>query len=127
MDEPESMDEIIYFTNRGFGEGHLKTWVFRGDCPDCGKKMGKPIVKGKVKIRAKEYVCYACGHTEEKQEHEEKLTACIKYICPYCKHEGDIEIPYKRKSFHGVKALVFECASCKEKIPVTKKMKKPKE
>ena len=27
--------------------------------------MGKPVVKGKVKIRALEYVCPECGYTED--------------------------------------------------------------
>lgn len=127
MKEPESMEQVIYFTNRAIGTGNATAWVFKGECPECNAMMGKPKGDdGKVKIRAKEYVCEKCNHTEEKTEYEERLTANIKYTCPKCSHEGETQIPYKRKTFQGAKALVFECSSCAEKIPITKKMKKTK-
>lgn len=86
--------------------------------------MGKPTdAKGKVKIRAKEYVCPACNYTLEKTVYEDGLTANIAYTCPSCKHNGETQIPFKRKSFEGVKALVFLCDKCKTKIPITKKLK----
>ena len=122
---PESMDELIYWTTRKIREGQSKAWVHKEDCPECGKaKMGKPVEKGKVKIRAKYYVCPECNHTVDKQEYEETLTANIIYTCPHCKHKGEAQIPYKRKKFQKVDSLVFECESCNEKIPITKKMKK---
>jgi len=127
--EPESMEDIIYFTNRTLeeGKGKLKAWVYKKLCPKCQKaKMGKPVEKGHVKIRAKEYVCPACNFTEEKAEHEESLTLEAKYLCPYCNKEGESTAPYTRKSFMGVKAYIVECQHCKAKIPVTKKMKKIK-
>lgn len=127
--EPESMEEIIYFTNRTLeeGKGKIKAWVYKKLCPKCQKaKMGKPVEKGHVKIRAKEYVCPECGFTEEKEEHEESLTVETKYTCPECGKEGESTTPCKRKSFMGVKAYVVECQHCKVKIPVTKKMKKIK-
>jgi len=128
MREPESMDECIYFTNRTLeNDGRVRAWVYKVDCPKCGKaKMGKPVEKGKVKIRATEYVCPECGHSEEKTEHEEKLTVEIIYKCPYCGHEGEATTIYKRKSFNGVPSYVFACDSCGKKIGITKKMKKPK-
>lgn len=127
MKEPESMEELIYFTNRTLGEGHIKAWVFKQTCEKCGKAlMGKPVEKGKVKIRAKEYVCPECGNVEEKAEHEAKAVVSVKYTCPFCKHEDEIEIPFKRKKFQGVDAFVFECQSCGEKIPISKKMKEIK-
>lgn len=128
MKEPEDMDELIYFTNRTPPEGgHIKAWVYKVDCPKCGKaKMGKPVLKGKVKIRAKEYTCPSCGHTEEKDEHEEALTLEIKYTCPHCGNTGDAETIYKRKAFLGVPSYVFSCGSCEKKIGITKKMKEPK-
>jgi len=127
MKEPESMDECIYFTNRAADNGRITAWVMKADCPACGAdKMGKPVVKGKVKIRAKEYVCPACGYTEEKTEHEEKLTVQIKYTCPHCRDVGEAETPYIRKTFKGVPSYVFICNGCGEKIGITKKMKKPK-
>jgi ssDNA-binding Zn-finger/Zn-ribbon topoisomerase 1 len=100
-------------------------WVFKEKCPKCGKaEMGKPKGKdGKVKIRAKEYVCPACNHTVEKMEYEDTLTANIAYTCPHCSNKGETTIPFKRKSFEGVKALVFLCDKCKGKVPITKKMK----
>ena len=124
--EPESMDDLIYFTNRTLeeGKGKIKAWVYKKLCPKCNKaKMGKPIEAGKVKIRAKEYKCPECGFTEEKVTHEESLTLEAKYLCPSCQKEGESTTPYKRKSFMGVKAYVVECSNCGAKIPVTKKMK----
>ena len=129
INEPESMDDLIYFTNRSLeeGKGKIKAWVYKKLCPKCGKvKMGKPVVKGKVKIRAKEYVCPECNFTEEKEIHEESLTIEGKYTCPECGKEGESAAPYKRKTFMGVKAYMLECEHCQAKLPVTKKMKKPK-
>jgi uncharacterized CHY-type Zn-finger protein len=119
------MDELVYFTQRAVGKGNVKAWVYRGDCPKCGKaKMGKPVGSdGKVKIRAKEYVCPACKHTVEKQAYEDTLTCEVKYACPSCGNVADIAVPYKRKKFEGVSAIVFLCGKCKSKIPITKKMK----
>ncbi len=129
LKHPESMDECIYFTRRADGAGKTMCWVFKEKCPKCGKAlMGKPVddKTGSVKIRAKEYVCPNCKHTEEKVAYEEKLTANIAYTCPKCKHNGEIQILYKRKTVDGVKALVYNCQKCGEKLLVTKKMKVPK-
>jgi len=125
VNEPESLDECVYFTNRTLEPGgHARAWVYKIDCPECGKaKMGKPVEKGKVKIRAKEYVCPNCGHKEEKPEHEGKLTVEVKYKCPHCGNEGEATTPYKRKTFNGVPSYVFECGACHKKIGITKKMK----
>ncbi len=119
------MGELVYFTQRAVGKGNVKAWVYRGDCPKCGKaKMGKPVGdKGKVKIRAKEYVCPACGYTVEKKEHEETLTCDVKYTCPECGNTSETSVPYKRKKFQGMDAVVFQCGKCNAKIPITKKMK----
>jgi len=126
--EPESMEEVVYFTNRTLDpNGRIRAWVFKIDCPKCQKaKMGKPVEKGKVKIRAKEYVCPECGHTEEKGEHEEKLTVSVVYTCPFCGHSGETTTPYKRKSWNGVPSYIFVCDGCGKKIGITKKMKKGK-
>jgi predicted RNA-binding Zn-ribbon protein involved in translation (DUF1610 family) len=125
--QPESMDECVYFTRRAIGNGHAMAWVFKEECPQChNAKIGKPVEKGKVKIRATEYVCPSCGYKEEKEEHEEKLTMNIAYTCPHCAHQGETQVPFIRKTFQGVKAVVFECENCHEKIPVTKKMADPK-
>ena len=51
--------------------------------------MGKPVEKGKVKIRAEKYVCPACSYIEGKTEHEESLELQAKYTCPYCGKEGN--------------------------------------
>ena len=121
---PESMDECLYFTNRSVEEGNVIAWVYRKKCPKCGKaKMGKPVVKGKVKTRAKEYVCPECGYSEEKKEHEESLTLEAKYTCPNCGKDGESTCVYKRKKYKGVDSYVVECQHCGEKIPVTKKLK----
>lgn len=126
--QPESMEELIYFTQRTIGKGAVKVWVFRQDCPKCKKAvMGKPRDdKGKVKVRAKEYVCPACHFTVPKQDYEETLEASIEYTCPHCQHQGEIQTPFKRKNVNGVQTLRFSCQSCDENIDVTKKMKEAK-
>lgn len=129
LKEPESVKDVIYFTNRTLeeGKGKIKAWVYKKECPKCKKaKMGKPVEKGHVKIRAKEYVCPECSFTEEQREHEESLQLEAKYTCPYCGKEGEGTAAYKRKSFMGVKAYVVECQHCGEKLPLTKKMKEIK-
>ncbi len=124
---PQSMDECLYFTNRSLDNGSVIAWVYRKTCPKCKKaKMGKPVEKGKVKTRATEYTCPNCGYTEEKQAHEESLMLEAKYTCPKCGKEGESSAQYKRKMFQGVPAFIVECQHCGEKIPLTKKMKKPK-
>jgi len=124
LKQPESMDECLYFTNREIGNGWVKAWVFRKTCPKCEKAlMGKPIEKGKVKTRAKEYVCNECGYKESKEEHESSLTMNIIYKCPYCGFEGETTTEYKRKTFKGVPAYVFTCQKCGKKIAITKKLK----
>ncbi|MBU0666047.1 MAG: hypothetical protein ABIC91_00850 [Nanoarchaeota archaeon] len=129
LKQPESMEELVYFTRRAVDNGKIVAWVFREECPKCKKAlMSKPKDKktGRAKIRALEYVCPECGYTVEKEEYEDTLTCNIEYVCPKCKFSGETQAPYKRKSFQGVKAIIFECESCGEKIPITKKMATPK-
>lgn len=136
MNEPTSTKECIYFTNRIIDKGKLKAWVFKEKCPKCGKAlMGKPKnpKTGKPKIRATIYECPKCGYSENKQEHEDKLTANIKYKCPYCKNESETQTSFKRKKVQRfneesqkketVEALVFNCSKCNKRIEITKKMK----
>lgn len=128
LKQPESMDELVYFTRRALvPKGRIVAWAFKMECPKCKKAlMGKPVEKGKVRIRATEYVCPECGHSEQKAEHEPKLKVSVEYTCPSCSNEGETQIPYKRKTWQGVPAFVFECEKCGEKIGITKKMKAPK-
>ena len=128
LEVPESMDDCLYFTNRSLDpEGQILAWVHKKECPKCKKaKMGKPVVKGKVKIRAKEYVCPSCEYTEEKAEHEGSLTMEATYTCPHCGQEGEGTTLYTRKSYQGVPSFIIVCQHCNEKIAITKKMKKPK-
>lgn len=124
--EPVSSEECVYITNRYLGEhGSLMCWVFREKCTVCGKSlMGKPRDdKGKVKIRAKKYVCPSCAYTVEKQTYEDRLTANVKYTCPDCAHSGELQVPFKRKKIQGTPSLVFSCQKCKNLIYITKKMK----
>jgi hypothetical protein len=125
---PESMDECLYFSRRTLGkDGKAVAWVEKKMCPQCKKaKMGKPVEKGSVKIRAPLYRCPACGHEEEKKAHEESCDVKIMYTCPFCKANGEAITPYKRKKLDGVDAFVFECTSCKKKLGITKKMKEKK-
>lgn len=128
LEIPNSMDECIYFTRRTEGEkGHLMAWAHKIDCPNCHKAlMGKPVEKGKIKVRATEYVCPECDYTESKADHEAKLEVNCIYTCPHCEHKGEATMPYQRKTWQGVKAFIFNCESCGEKIGITKKMKEPK-
>jgi ssDNA-binding Zn-finger/Zn-ribbon topoisomerase 1 len=132
---PESMDECVYFTNRsllddeGKPAGKIVCWAPRMKCPKCKKDfMHKPYDEktGKYKVRATEYVCPSCKYTEEKKEHEGKLSANGVYTCPSCHKSGEGTVPFARKTYMGVKAIVFDCASCKGKIAVTKKLKEIK-
>ncbi len=72
------------------------------------------------------YDCPSCGYAEPKAEHEAGLVVNVEYVCPSCGHAGEATTEYKRKSWQGVKAYLFSCAQCKEKIGVTKKLKDPK-
>lgn len=85
--------------------------------------MGKPVVKGKVKIRADEYVCPVCGYSESKTEHEESLELQVKYTCPHCGKEGESTAAYKRKKHQGIQSYIVTCQHCGEVIPLTKKLK----
>jgi len=135
LTKPELMDECIYFTRREIEDGEATAWVFKEKCKKCGKGlMGKPKDEktGKIKIRAKEYVCPECGNTVEKKEYEESLTVNIEYVCPYCKFKGEIQIPFKRKKVQRIKdngkkesveVLRFQCGKCGKDIDITKKLK----
>lgn len=120
---PSSMQDCLYFTNREY----ILAWVYKKECPKChNAKMGKPVEKGKVKIRAKEYRCPSCKYIEEQQAHEESLTLEAQYTCPSCKKKGESTAPYKRKTFQGIPSYVVECQHCGNKMPLTKKLKAKK-
>lgn len=124
---PDSMDELVYFSRRTLADdkGKAFAWVRKAKCPKCKKGlMGKPVEKGKVKVRASEYVCPACKYSEEKKAHEANLVADIIYDCPFpkCQKHGETTVPFARKAFYGKKAIVFACASCGEKLGITKKL-----
>ena len=124
---PNSMDECLYFSNRSIGEGNVIAWVYRKTCPKCKKaKVGKPVVKGKVKTRALVYECPACTYQEEKIPHEESLMLEAQYTCPECGKDGEGTGQYKRKSYLGAQAYVVDCQHCNAKIPITKKLKELK-
>lgn len=135
VNEPTSIDQCVYFTNRTMGKGKIKAWVYKQKCPECGKSlMGKPKdSKGKIKIRAKEYVCESCGYKVADKEYEESLHVEIKYTCPHCNKDGETIIPFKRKKVKifneesqkksSVEVLRFQCDKCNKDIDITKKMK----
>lgn len=126
--KPSSMEECVYFTNRTIGSGRAMAWVFRKQCPKCGKgAMGKPQKKdGKIDKKAEYYVCYSCGYQELNEQVESSLTLNIEYKCPHCGNEGKTTTEYRRKSFEGVQSYVFECQKCNKKIGLTKKLKHTK-
>ncbi len=129
LKRPEGMNEVVYFTRRTLGDkGKIMAWALKKTCDKCSNAlMGKPVEKGKVKIRAKEYVCPSCGNVEEKLEHEKKLEVSVDYTCPHCEHKGEATTPYQRKTFKGAKSFIFNCGNCQEKIGISKKMKKFKQ
>jgi predicted RNA-binding Zn-ribbon protein involved in translation (DUF1610 family) len=129
---PESMDECVYFTNRSLLDdkdkpsGKIICWVPRVNCLKCKKAlMHKPMDEktGKYKVRATEYICPSCKNVEQKKEHEARLSANAIYTCPACHKEGEGTVPFARKTYMGVKAIVFSCSHCKAPIAVTKKLK----
>ena len=124
---PESMEDLVYMTNRSLdNDGKIAVWVYRQDCPECGKaKMTKPKdpKTGKYKIRAKEYVCSECNHSVEKDEYEPTLEAQADLTCPNCKKHSEVILPFKRKKTYGVNTLPVPCPDCGHVIQVTKKMK----
>ncbi len=127
--QPTNTQDLLYFSNRLIGTQRIKAWVYKKKCPECQKAlMGKPVdeKKGKVKIRATEYICPNCSYTEEKKPHEESLTLEAAYTCGACGKEGEGTCQYKRKTYMGVPSYLIECEHCGEKIAITKKMKEPK-
>jgi transcription elongation factor Elf1 len=126
---PENMESLIYFSRRRINDRLVICWVDKEICSECNKGlMEKPRdpKTGKPKIRAQEYMCNNCGHSEEKKTHETKLVAHAKYTCPHCDKEGDASAPYKRKTIQGVSTLRLQCEHCGGNIDITKKMKEPK-
>ncbi len=136
LKEPASMDECVYFTQRVIKDCKVKAWVLRGTCPSCHKGlMGKPRnpKTGRPKIRASEYTCPDCHHTLDEKTYEESLMASILYTCPHCKHQGETQVPYKRKKVQifddadlkkkTIDSLRFFCEKCQKPIDITKKMR----
>lgn len=129
LQEPESMDDCLYFTNRIIGNGKAQAWVLRKECPQCHKdRMGKPANEktGKVMKKAENYVCKGCGYSEEALHHEKGLMMSVIYTCPGCGFSGEATTEYRRRSFEGVQAYVFDCGKCKKSIGITKKLKETK-
>lgn len=128
LKKPSSMKDCVYFTNRAMDSGRITAWVLRKECPKCKKGvMGKPLKKGnKIDKKADHYVCYSCGYNESNDVMEKSLVLNVEYKCPHCGHEGEAATDYQRKSFYGVKAYVFSCQKCGEKIGITQKLKEPK-
>lgn len=128
MQQPESMEECLYFTNRTIDSGKAMAWVFKKLCPKCNQgRLGKPIKKnGKPDKKADYYECPKCKYQESNEDCEKGLVVNVKYTCPHCGFIGETTTEYKRKSYMGVKAFVFMCGKCNQKIGLTKKMKNVK-
>ncbi len=128
LQPPDSMAELVYWTNRSVGAGKVIVWVPKQECPKCRKaKIGKPAGdNGSIKIRAKEYICPVCKYTEEKTVYEEGLTAYALYTCLFCGAKGEYTGPFKRKNIEGTLTFRFQCSKCNANIDVTKKMKNKK-
>lgn len=127
LKEPESMDDLFYFTRRKLeNDGWIRAWVYKPDSPKGKGKLSKPInpSTGRPKVRSSVYVDEA-GNEFPCKEIDKDLILEIKYKSPYTGKEGETTIPYKRKTYMGVPAFVFEDQEG-NKIAITKKMKQPK-
>ncbi len=129
LELPDDMEKLVYFTRRRIDGELVVAWVDKVPCPKCKKSlMSKPKDKktGRPKIRAQEYICVACGYSEEKKVHEAELKVSVKYSCPHCKKAGEYTGPFKWKSITAVKTIRVVCDHCGGNVDVTKKMKLPK-
>lgn len=125
---PDSMDELIYFTNRSLdsSKGFVKAWAYKVKCPKCGKSLlSKPVdpKTKRFKIRSSYYECPSCKYTIEKVDLEPSLSLEVVYKCPKCSNQSYVKMPFKRKSYQGAKAFVFDCDKCGYTIAITQKMK----
>jgi predicted RNA-binding Zn-ribbon protein involved in translation (DUF1610 family) len=130
MQLPESMDEVLYFTNRKLEDGtRIIAFTRKKECPECQKAlMGKPLdpKTKRPKVRSTTYECPECGYQEPKKAHEEEREVEIEYTNPEGTEKKHAKTPYTRKTWKGVPAFVFENEFTGEKMGVTKKMKAPK-
>ncbi|MFT4311988.1 MAG: hypothetical protein ACMXYF_02060 [Candidatus Woesearchaeota archaeon] len=127
LNEPTSMEDLLYFTNRTLENGGwAKAWVYRPEAPSGKGKLGKPKdpKTGKTKVRSTVYVDDD-GNEYPKSEIDPTLLLEIKYRSPFTGEEGETTVPFKRKKYKGVDAFVFEDAQG-NKIPITKKLKEIK-
>lgn len=125
--EPESMDDLFYFTNRVLENGGwAKAWVYKPIAPSGKGKLQKPKdpKTGRPKVRSTVYVDDE-GNEYPREEIDPTLSVEIKYKSPFTGNEGEATVPYKRKTWQGVPAFVFE-DDAGNKIGITKKMKAPK-
>lgn len=129
MKEPDSMDELLFFTNRRVGDGTIRAWTYRPDCPKCKARMGKPINPKTKKVDKKslDYECPKCAYRVLAADADKDLKVEVIYTCPFCKKSGETETEYNRKKWQGVLAYVFLCKSCGKEIGITKKLKAAKE
>ena len=125
MDFPKNMDECVYFTNRKLSDGtRIIAFARKTPCTKCKKGlMGKPREKGKVKMRSQEYVCPECGHSVPKEDYEDSLELEIEYTDSAGKERKEARVPFKRKSWQGMKAFVFVNEFTGEKQGITKRLK----
>ena len=123
LKRPDSVDECLYFTRRALlpTKGKIVAWAFRKRCPKC-----RNALMAKPKKTSPTYDCPACGYTEPKAEHIADMVLNVEYTCPACSFSGETTTEYKRKPWQGVKAYIFACGKCGEKLGVTKKLKEPK-
>ena|SRR3989344_8652668 len=135
ISEPTSTNECVFFTRRTVGEkGKIMAWVPRSQCQKCKQGvMGKPRDEktGKVKIRAKEYVCSQCSLSMGEEAYEDTLQISIKYTCPHCGSQGTTQQPYLFKKTKiedpespgnkkTAKIIRFSCSACKKDLDLVK-------
>jgi len=137
LQEPSSMEECVYFTNRVLpNNGKIRAWVLREHCPKCKQGlMGKPLdpKTHRPKIRSDLYECPKCKYSAPIQEYEDTLTISILYTCPHCNNKDESRLPFKWKKGkildtetgkeRTANLIKFQCSKCKKELNITKKMK----
>jgi predicted RNA-binding Zn-ribbon protein involved in translation (DUF1610 family) len=128
---PDSIDDILNFTNRKLPDGtKIVAYVPRQICPECKKAdMGKPINEktGRPKIRSKTYECPECGYEEPKQSHEDSCEVIVQYTNPEGTELKKTTASYERKTWRGMKSIIFHNEFLDERFGITKRMKTKKD
>ena len=107
LEEPKSMDDCLYFTNRTIGGGKTMAWVLRPLCEKCNEgRFGKPIKKnGKPDKKAEYFECPKCKAQMTNEEAEETLKN-IQYS-HLLGQSNEVSMSQRRKFYWWIKEKTF--------------------